>query len=368
VISRKKVLSFHAVGVILAFSIGISEGWAGARNTIPGSRYLSARAAGMGDAFLTLAEDTASGLFVNPAGLANGKDMRGEFVNIGVETNQDFVGGADINSIKVTSLPSYFPSLPDGEYPSVGLSLLPNFSAPGFGLGLLLQSRISASQSGGTVNYRSSYRFVPAFGMGARLAGGMFRLGYSLQYVNQAEGEVTGVPSSSSPLGYNQQLAQGSGISHNVGVTIAIPITYLPTFSVVARNVMGLRFSDFCMIPFARNSPGAPTTEPMSVDAAFSLQPRFRGGGFMSYVIQLKDATNQSGFSIMDRAALGVEMNLKGVFALRAGYTLGDIQAGVGFKTSRADVNLSWHTEELGTAAASVRDRRWLFQYVIKAF
>ncbi len=322
----------------------------------------------MGDAFLTIGEDGASSLFVNPAAMASGRGMSAEILNLSLEANQDFVGGADINSIKATSLPAYAPTLPVGEYPSIGYSLIPNFSVGGFGFGMLLQSRISASAGGGSVNYRSSYRFIPAFGFGARFAGGMFRLGYSLQFVNQAEGEVTGVPASASPLGYNQQLAQGSAMSHNIGVTLAIPIQYLPTVSVVARNVLGAKYSDFCMLPFARNSTGVPATEPMSVDAAFSLQQRFRGGGFLNWAVQLKDVTGQSGFSLVDRSALGVEANLYGRFALRAGYTLGDIQAGIGFKTSRADVNVSWHTEELGTTNNSIRDRRWLVQYVVKAF
>lgn len=344
------------------------QAFAGVRNVIPGSRFLSARAAGMGDAFLTVGEDGASSLFVNPAAMASGRKMSAELLNLSLEANQDFVGGVDINSIKATSLPSYAPTLPVGEYPSIGYSILPNFSVGGFGFGMLLQSRISASAAGGTVNYRSSYRFVPAFGMGARFAGGMFRLGYSLQFVNQAEGEVTGVPASASPLGYNQQLAQGSAMSHNIGLTLAIPIQYLPTVSLVARNVLGVKYSDFCMIPFARNSPGVPSTEPMSVDAALSVQQRFRGGGFVNWAVQLKDATNQSGFSLLDRSAFGVEGNFFGRFALRAGYTLGDLQAGFGLKTSRADVNISWHTEELGTPNSSARDRRWLFQYVVKAF
>jgi hypothetical protein len=231
-----------------------------------------------------------------------------------------------------------------------------------------MQSRNAASNSGGSVNYRSSYRFVPAFGAGARLAGGLFKLGYSLHYINKAEGEVTGIPSSSSPMGYHQQLAQGSGISHNLGATIAIPVAYVPTISVVARNVLGTTFKEFSIISFASNITGAPAADPMTVDVGFSIQPRFQGGGFMSWTAQIKDATHQSGFSLMDRTSFGVEANIRGTFALRAGYALGALQAGAGFKTEHADVNLAWHTEELGTPSASARERRWMFQYVVKAF
>jgi hypothetical protein len=232
----------------------------------------------------------------------------------------------------------------------------------------MLQTRIAASAGGGTVSYRSSYRFVPTVGLGTRLAGGLFRIGYALQFVNQAEGEVTGIPTTTSPLGYNQQLNQGSAISHNVGATIAIPVTYLPTVSVVVRNVLGAKFSNFSMLSFARNTTGVPPTEPMSVDAAFSIQPRFRGGGFINWIAQIKDLTQRSGFTLLDRSSLGLELNFNGSFALRGGYALGAPQAGLGFKTSRANVNISWHTEELGTPSNSVRDRRWMFQYQIKAF
>lgn len=341
---------------------------AGARNSIPGSRFLSTRAAGMGDAFLTLADDASTGLFINPAGLASSRPMNGEAVNLTLEANHDFVMGANLNSYKVTSLPAYHPTLSEGEYPMVGFSFLPNFFGGGFAFGTLLQSRISASTSAGTVNYRSSYQFIPAFGVGMRLASGMFRVGYSLQYVNKADGEVTGLPTTASPMGYNQQLASGSGISHTAGVTLAIPVTYLPTLSVVARNIMGTSYKDFTLLPLGRNSSGVPSTEAMSVDAAFSIQPRFQGGGFMNWVLQVKDLAGTSGFTLLDRAALGAEFNFKSMFALRAGYALKDVQAGLGFKTSRADVQISWNTEELGTPAAPVRDRRWLFQYSVKAF
>lgn len=364
----RRVLATTAITHGIAFGVGAPTAVAGARNTIPGSRFLSTRAAGMGDAYLTLADDASTGLFINPAGLASARPMNAEAINLTVEANNDFVMGANLNSYKVTSLPAYYPTLSDGEYPMVGFSFLPNFFGGGFAFGALLQSRISASTSSGTVNYRSSYQFIPAFGVGMRLASGMFRIGYSLQYVNKADGEVTGLPTTTSPMGYNQQLASGSGISHTAGVTLAIPVTYLPTLSVVARNVLGTSYSDFTILPLGRNSSGVPSTEAMSIDAAFSIQPRFQGGGFMNWVFQVKDLTSTSGFGILDRSALGAEFNFKGMFALRAGYALRDVQAGLGFKTSRADVQISWNTEELGTPAASVRDRRWLFQYSVKAF
>jgi hypothetical protein len=356
---------------ILAAALALLSGWearAGAHNSIPGPLYLPARAAGMGDAFLTLADDGASGLFINPAAFASGKAMTADLLNVSLEANQDLFNGADINTLKATNLAAYAPTLPAGEYPGFGFTFVPAFSGPNVGFGILMQARNAASVTAGSVSYRSSYRFVPAVGVGTRLAGGLFKVGYSLQYINKAEGEVTGIPTSSSPLGYHQQLAQGSAISHNVGVSIAVPVAYVPTLSVVARNVLGATYKNFSVISFASNITGVPASDPMTVDLGFSLQPRFRGGGFMTWSAQVRDATEQSGFSLLDRTSLGFEANIRNLFALRAGYALGALHAGGGFRTQRAEINFAWHTEELGTPATSSRERRWMVQYMVKAF
>ncbi|NDD91499.1 hypothetical protein EBZ37_05380, partial [bacterium] len=342
-------------------------------NSIPGSRYLSARAAGMADAFLPLPEDGASALFYNPAAIASLKKLGGEVVNVTFESNNDYLlGFAPLDFYKVPSLPSYAPTLSAGEYPGVGLSIFPNFYARGFAFGALLQSRVSAKNEGGQVSYRSSYQFIPSIGTGIRLANGLFRLGYSLQFVSKAEGEVTNVPISSSPLGYNQQLNQGSAVSHNLGATITLPIQWLPTVSAVGRNIGSAIYKSQSLIPFARNATGVPATEPLTVDLALGLHPRIGSGDSLNMVFQLKDATNQSGFQLMDRFTFGTEVAFRGALSLRLGYGLGSgldgINAGIGYKGQKGDFGFAWYREELGTPSASDRERRWLMQYQMRVF
>jgi hypothetical protein len=355
---------------------GIASGGlasAGARNSIPGSRYISARAAGMADAFVPLADDGASALFYNPAALSSLKNLRGEVLNLSFEANNDYVSGfAPLDFYKAPSLPSYAPTLPSGRYPGVGYSLLPNFSARGFAFGALLQTRISAKNEGGLVSYRSSYRFIPTLGTGLRLANGIFRIGYSFQFVSKAEGEVTNVPISSSPLGYNQQVSQGSAMSHNIGVNITLPVTYLPVISAVARNVGGMKFQSISLIPFARNATGVPADEEMTVDFGLGLSPRVGSGDSLSIAFQLKDATVTSGFKIMDRVSVGTDYSIRGSYSFRLGYGLGigldGINAGFGFKGKKGDFGLAWYREELGTPAAPDRERRWLMHYQLRIF
>ena len=63
------------IGGILGLAL---PGWASEANSVPGSRYMSGRAAAMGDAFLPLADDGASAVFYNPSAIARLKDPRFE--------------------------------------------------------------------------------------------------------------------------------------------------------------------------------------------------------------------------------------------------------------------------------------------------
>jgi hypothetical protein len=327
----------------------------------------------MADAFLPLADDGATALFYNPASISSLKGMGIELMNLSLETNNDYVMGFSPTAFyKVTSLSSYAPTLSGGEYPGVGYSILPNFYARGFAFGILMQSRVAAKNENSQISYRSSTRFIPSIGTGIRLANGIFRVGYSLQLVNQAEGEISNLPSTTSPLGYNQQLNSGSGIAHQLGVNIALPVAWLPTFSVVARNVGGTKYSSSMLVPLGKNSTGVPATDPMSVDLALGLQPRVGKGQTISYVFQLKDSTNASGFSLMSRLSLGAEFALREAFSFRVGYGLGTLldglNAGFGFRGKKGDFHLAWYREELGTPSAPDRERRWLMQYQVRAF
>ena len=129
-----------------------------------------------------------------------------------------------------------FSSVAPGSFQAASAQLTPTFYGKGFALGLLMSNDIGAtSDAAGNVRYRSLYQFIPAAAFGVRLAGGIVRLGYSVQWVNEAAGDVS-VPSGTE-LGYNQNLAQGSGFSHMVGAALTLPLTYLPQFDLVARNV-----------------------------------------------------------------------------------------------------------------------------------
>jgi hypothetical protein len=336
---------------------------------VPGSRYTSARGAALGDAYLPLADDGASGLFYNPAGLNRIRHTTFEPLNLGLESNTDFINNLDLNFFKATSLESYASTLADhpGSFPGIGISLFPNFSTRHFSFGVLMQSHLAATSDGTTIRYRSQYQFIPTLGTGLSLASGVVKVGYSLQWVNQAVGDIT-IPANTSPLGYNQGLASGAAASHNLGLSLTLPRLYLPSFHVVARNVLGAHYSSYTIVPLAKNSSGPPPDEEMTIDAGVGWTNKLGKGASFTSSFVYRDATNRSDTSLLERGALGLEFGFRDSFFIRGGYGSGYPSAGFGFRRPKAEFAFSWYSEETGDSFHSERDIRYIFQYQLRAF
>jgi hypothetical protein len=339
---------------------------------VPGSRFTSARGAAMGEAYEPLADDGPSALFYNPASLTKIRKTDFELMNLSLYGNAGWLTNSNGTSFfKITSLSSYQSTLAShpGVLAGTGAQYVPSFYTKGFAFGLLLQSQTAAVQNAdGSIHYRSTYQLIPTAGTGIKLANGIVRLGYSLQYVNEAVGDVTVPASGTGTLGYNQGLAQGSALSHTLGATITMPWQYLPSASLVARNVGGTHYSSNSLYQFTPNSTGAPATENMSLDSAFMLQPKLGNGSYWNLVAEYRDMTNSSGIDYLGRIAFGSEFALRDSIFLRAGWGSGYPSAGLGVKTKKGELSLTWYSEELGTSYHDLRDQRFMLQYSVKAF
>ena len=358
------------VAVLLSGSL-IPAAEARRADLIPGSHYLSARSAAMGDAGMPLGDDVASGLFNNPAILARVKELTFEPINLSLGANSDYLSKIGTKgSTSVTSLSQYQSTLQrfPGYFPSVSGSLLPNFGFEGFGVGVLYDTKVSAvAQDNGDIKYRSYYHFIPAAGFGLRLASGVIRLGYSLQYVNTAYGTVT-VASGASEIGYNQNLKQGAGLGHTAAFSLNLPFTYLPALNIVARNIGGIRYQSGGMMKLSSPSNSVPDADPASYDASISYQDKTGSGGAFNVSMVARDLTSTSGVPIYGRVALGMEFSFREVFFLRGGFQSLAPSAGIGFKQKKGELSLAWYQEDVGTSYHAETDRRFMLQYQIRAF
>lgn len=361
-------VGIKSLGIMILGGLLCTSEALGRLETIPGSRFTTARGAALGDAFLPLSED-GSALFYNPASIGKVRRPMFEPLNFSIGVNTEYLSMVDRNFYRVTSLQSYAPSISgkEGKNPGAAFQIFPNFVLRGLAFGILMSSDFEARATGGSIRYRSRYQFIPTIGGALRLASGVVRLGYSLQWVNLASGDVT-TSLTSSPLGWNQQLQQGAGLSHNLGFAITIPVAYLPALNVVARNVLGARYTLSSIVPLARNTSGSPATEEMSIDASVSVQPKVGRGASFNLVLEYRDVTNRSGISVLGRAVLGVEFSFRDLFFIRGGWGSGYPSAGIGLKRKTAEFGLAWYSEETGAAYHSERDIRYLLHYQIRAF
>jgi hypothetical protein len=358
-------------GLVVVFLIfQVTFAWA-RDSTIPDSRYLDGRAAALGHAFLPLGDDGAAGLFYNPAILAKLKRIHFETTNVQLQANDHYVNMLGTDSLKIVSLPSNRIVLAEednlGRFPHMSFGVLPNLFYRGIAAGIFLSNSYQSRILAGYLRYRAKFTLIPAAGVGLRLANGIIRLGYSFQIVSESSGDVTkGIDESVD--GYTDFLNQGMAFSHTVGFALTLPIWLLPQFNVVLRNLGGASFRPISMYPVASSPLGTPDTELMSVDASFSVQPKFTPAGFINWVAQVRDITNTSEYSILRRFGTGLEFAFRNEFFLRFGYGGRYPSAGLGLKREFAEVSLSWFSEEIGSAGNPERDIRWMVHYKLRTF
>ncbi len=337
-------------------------------DVILGSRWVSARGAALGGAYLGQVEDVGESLFYNPAGLAKRDGLKGEPFNMIGGMNMDLVKQVDPAMTKFTSLSSYgsdrlqkFP----GTDPMIQGGFMTAFGYGGFGFGLVSQAKLIASFDGTNYRYRSKYQLIPAAGFGWRLASGVLRMGYSLQWVNQSSGDVTVLPSSPN-VGYNQGLGQGAGISHTLGMTLTLPYTNQPMISVVGRNIGGLRMNNDGIVKFGVNPVGRPTKEDMSVDTGLNWMTKLGGKWSTTWSLAYRDLFNVAGISPVAHASAGFELSAGDRVFVRLGFASAYPAVGFGLKAKNASLDFAVYGEELGGGLRSESTSNVMFNFKLR--
>ncbi len=357
---------FISGGVIVLGSLGVCQ----ARDdVVPGSRYTSGRGAAMGDAVLPVIDDVAGGLFYNPANLSKIRRREFELKNFMVYGNAGLISNFGLGTLSLTSLSGFLNTLKEGtpSYLGGGAAWMMDIGFPLFSFGVLLQNELAARyNSDQSVTYRSRYQLIPALGTSFHLLAGILRMGYTLQWVNQASGVVT--TSSLSSLSYKKGLAQGSAFSHNLALALTIPVKLVPSFHLVVRNLGSAQFQSSTLVSFAQGISGTPADEPMTLDGALGLQAHLSGGVKMNVVGEYRDMSNQSSLSIGRRLAFGTEFVFYNQFFLRGGLSGLNPSAGVGIRHGKGEIAFTYQTVDLGSSTQIVPDARYLIHYQLRNF
>ena len=247
----------------------------------------------------------------------------------------------------------------------LGISNISAFSWNGLGLGFLVQEFSSATSDGTNVKSHAVSQFIPTVGYGFGLARNIIRVGYSLQYVNQVSGDATATSNSSAS--FLSGIQKGSGLSHNVSVNFALPFNYLPTFSVIARNLGGLHFAAGGLLPRGSSITGPPGAELMTVDASFDFLVRISGNIKTHWFFEFKDFTMKSSIpSVFERLSTGLDISLSPNFALRGGMTgIAEFSGGLSYRSPNSEISLAYFNEKSPFSTTAAWDTRYALQYKV---
>ncbi len=306
---------------------------------------------------------------VNPAGIAKISGFHFEPLVLQGQLNKTLTTDYLKNSATIYDLNVMKDSLmaQPGLQPGGSFSIFPNFGFRGFAAGVLYQRRVLATYDGTNIIGKSSSQFIPTVGGGFRLASGVLRFGYSLQWVNQASGTVKSLPTDSN-IAFGRSIGQGSGFSHNAGFALTLPYRYLPVLTGVARNIGGLKFTQPSVVHFTKDPSGRPANEVASYDAGLGWIYKGPLGLKLSFQGMMRDLTNTTDSTFLKRGAVGMEIEIFWSIKLRGGYGSGYPSAGVGFDFLRSALDMSWMSEDIGTRSSPVRDQRYILQYAFRIF
>jgi len=328
----------------------------------PAIRYLSPYSQSLGGVSLPLSDDIGNSLFNNPAGLARSGKFKAEFLNLDAD-----LGGATLGAIGtgMTGLGGMSTTL--NQNPNVtyteGFSNLTALSWGGFGVGILYQDRVRAYSDGTDAHYDTLQDFIPAVGYGLSLARGVIRLGYSLQYINEASGTASSV--SNNTASFLSGLNQGHGFSSTASVNFVFPYMYLPTFSLVGRNIGGLHFTNGSMMTGATNVSGLPSDQETSIDAGFNWTVRLSNSLKSYWFVEYDDVTDTVSLPIFEKIRFGVELDLTQSFNVRAGTTGAQFSGGIGFKSESSEINVTLYRDRSEFPANGYWDTRYALQYKV---
>jgi hypothetical protein len=324
----------------------------------------------MGGVLIEQADDAASSLFYNPAGIGKIRGFQFEPLNVQLQLDDGFVGALGTDSIKFPTFADYKASISanPGAYQGASLGVIPTIAFRGFALGVLYhQSAAGILEDDGTFTVRGHRELVPAAGFAFRLASGIVRVGYSVQYISKTEGEESGIDSAST-RDWHEGFAEGAGLSHNAGVALTLPWNYSPSLNLVARNIGGLKFTGSPLMALATDSSGTPLDVPATYDLAYGMHFKLGGGGAIHVATEYRDITSASGAALLSRLALGLEVDIAAKLLLRGGVGAGRPSFGAGIRGKMSEWSLTRYTEDWGPGFLESGDSRWVLEFKARLF
>ncbi|MBI2607032.1 MAG: hypothetical protein HYW49_13240 [Deltaproteobacteria bacterium] len=355
--------------ILALVSLGIPRAHADKFDT---SATTTARALGMGNAVINT-ERGGMSVFHNPANIA-AKDTGSVFqiVNFSLEANEGLVTQSQKGgSINFANLSTFYETMNGNKnnYAGGRYSLYPNLTIRNLSFGVLYERNRAAMvrETDGAFIVRAKDRFAPTAALSFRLFAGIFRIGIMAQYLTVGEADSTiAAPVDKSQLDWNKVINSRGAITKTGGVTLTLPMRYLPSFSFVARDIGGTTFNKSPLVPSGTGRNVEP--KKMTYDLATSFTVYLSSRIETRWEVDYRDVLNRNQGNRMRHIFAGTEMDMFNFLHFRAGYMHGWPAAGLGVGTAKANINFAWYSDEVEDRLRAFRDTRYVLQYTHSLF
>ncbi len=329
-----------------------------------GIRYL-----GMGGSSVAVANDETA-IVVNPAALGRLRDFYGTIIDPELEANK---GASDIYSTKAFTQPFRLAEV----VPAAVLSpltyfhtrghIMPSFVAKNFGIAFLsnYNLNVEANAAGTSVNtfYRDDMALL--LGYNLRLFEGRLKIGFTGKATSRIEViEPTLNPLGEleiAPLGTTGIAKEGLGIGADAAIILAGPWTFIPTATVVVRDIGSTAF-DKSSGNRLGTSTVRPATQSQDIDVGVAIFPIISNSVRSSWSVEYRGLS--SGIVETDKSKLlhaGVEFNFGDIFFVRAGMNQRYLSGGFELASERFQLQIASYGEEIGSSTTLTReDRRYV--------
>lgn len=319
---------------------------------------------GMGGAAVAVVNDETS-LLLNPIGLGRLREPYITLIDPELTTNSKSASTAASLLTGATDIKEVYPELSGStDRYFARTQIFPSYTDRHYGAGFLMKSELTATRSSVDqtvdMNYISDWAGV--LGFNKSFYGGVVKLGVAGRWVDRVQYRGALDPTTQG-LDTDTFAVQGAGLGADVGLSLSSPTSWLPTISLIAKDIGDTSFT------MSSGSRGALTTSdpdkvPMTVDVAVALFPIWTRSTRGTFTVEYDDVM-ESGDAVRKLHA-GMEINIADRLFFRGGYNRGYITSGFEWNMPFLQVQLAYYGEEVGTDDNPLKDERYALKAVLR--
>lgn len=328
--------------------------------------YQGIRQMGMGGAAIAVVNDETA-LLLNPIGLGRLREPYVTLIDPEVTTNMKSVGAVQelgLDSLQLDKVYDELAGRVDQNY-FVRAQIFPSFATRNFGVGFLGKQEMLARRNSvdQTLNLRYTSDMAAVVGYNHSFWGGTVKVGLAGRYIDRAEYDGIVDPAVQG-LDLKNFGVSGTGAAADVAVSLTSPTYYLPTLTVVAKDVGDTSFTLGKGMRDDYMGVGDPTKVPMTVDVGAAVFPIWSKTSRGAITVEYDDVMTDG--KANKKLHAGLEVNLADRFFFRGGWNKGYMTTGFEFATQNLQLQIAYYGEEIGTDENPVQDDRVALKFLVR--